>query len=420
MKQKKLMLFLLVVLSFYAGLLPAQYVCPTPLPEQYRSLKPGNIFTAYFTSWDMYSVKYQVENIIPIADKITHLMYAFVKPDGQSGVCKLHDPWGDIGAVHGYETEVGGNFAKLIALKQQFPHMKILLSIGGGTYSKEFDQIAQSRKKLDLFAQSCVDMLDGYVHEYQNPDTKIKGSIRFDYTGLFDGLDIDWEWSAGFVTASQAKTYRYFMKKLRLLLLQKQKKTSKKYIVTSALQASPGIYMNLNVAEVASVVDWFHVMAYDFFGPNNALVGLNTPVCGRPAKYTVNGALHGIMSQGVSPHKLVLGIPSYGYVYENTRGKGRTFERTENTKAVSYAVIQEKYGRDVSFQRVWHDLERSSSLYNQDKKTFISFDDVASIETKVHFAKENRLRGVMLWKLAGDDKDHTLVRTITTHLHADS
>lgn len=412
----KFMLGFFLCASMSNILMGSQQVCPTPLPEKYRNLEPGNVFAAYFTSWNVYSSKYTVENIVPVADKLTHIMYAFVKPDFATGRCVLHDPWGDIGALHGYKNELGGNFLKLQELKAQFPHLKILLSIGGGTYNKEFFKIGQSIEKMESLAQSCVDMLDFYDHAYQNPDTKQKGIIRFDYEGLFDGIDIDWEWSGGTVSEEQSRSYTFFMVELKRLLVAKERETGKRYTLLSALQASPGIYKSLQLAEVTKHVDWFHLMAYDFFGPNNKLVGLNAPICGRPSKYSVNGAIHGVIDQGVSPNKIVLGIPSYGYLYEETAGRGRVFTKTENTKAISYDVIKQKYLSDDRFSRQWYDHEKTASLYSPLLKTFISYDGIKSIEQKVNIARQNNLQGVMLWKLAGDDDDHTLVHSIRSFL----
>ena len=413
----------MVLLLIFNGLILSQFnaraaVCPTPLPIQYENIKAGNKFVAYFTSWDTYNAKYQIENIEAVADKLTHIIYAFIKPDDKKGRCVMHDPWGDIGALHGYKKEVGGNFAKLIEFKKKFPHIKILLSIGGGTYTKNFDKIAESRKKLETLAQSSVDMLDFYLHDYQNPDTKKQGTIRFDYDGLFDGLDIDWEWYPGKVTKEKADAFQFFMHEVKRLIDLREKQTNKKSVLTAALQAAPSVYKNLDLVEIAKDIDWFHLMAYDFFGPNNEKVGFNAPLCSKWSVYSIDGALHRIMQQGLSPEKIVLGLPSYGYLYEKTDGHKRSFEKTANTKAISYSVIKEKYLHNSSYIPQWHDLEQVFSLYNKLDRKFISYDGIESIEHKVAFAQSNRLQGVMLWKLSGDDSNHTLVRTIANKLQS--
>ncbi len=54
----------------------------------------------------------------------------------------------------------------MLELKRKFPHLKILLSIGGGTYKQQFIKIAQDKDKLLHFAQSCVDRMDFYDHQF--------------------------------------------------------------------------------------------------------------------------------------------------------------------------------------------------------------------------------------------------------------
>jgi chitinase len=232
---------------------------------------------------------------------------------------------------------------------------------------------------------------------------------------LFDGIDIDWEWSSASVNQEQSESYTYFIKQLRKVLDDKQKriKKSEKYILSAALQASPGVYQSLNFTALSKHVDWFNFMAYDFFGPSSGIVALHTPICGNPTKYSLDGALHGLFEQGLSPDKIVLGIPSYGYIYDNTMGMKATFAKNDNTKAISFAIIQQKYAKDRRFIKRWHDVERVPSLYSSIEKTFISYDDIRSVNQKVGFSKQNRLAGVMLWNLAGDDERHTLVSAIT-------
>jgi chitinase len=77
-------------------------------------------------------------------------------------------------------------------------------------------------------------------------------------------------------------------------------------------------------------VDWFNVMAYDFFGSHSATVGLNAPICGLWSLYSIDGAIDRIMKEQLSPEKMVLGLPLYGYVYENTDGYRAAIDKKNN------------------------------------------------------------------------------------------
>jgi chitinase len=97
----------------------------------------------YFGNWKIYGRKYELCSIP--GDKIDVLYYAFLNPT--SGECKLSDDWADTqiplseDAICGnpkqkWDSPLKGNFYQLLELKKRFPHMKVIASIGGWTYSK--------------------------------------------------------------------------------------------------------------------------------------------------------------------------------------------------------------------------------------------------------------------------------------------
>lgn len=389
-------------------------ICPSPLPKQYRHVQAGNIVSAYFGNWDVYGGNhYQIDHIAVVADKLTHVVYGFMKPDAGNAICKPHDVWADVGAYEDVQTKIGGNFAKLIELKKQFPHLKILLSVGGGTYNKNFIALAQDKEKLFKFAQSCVDMLDFYDHPFLL-EGKYKRINHLAYEGLFDGLDIDWEWEGAALTPELAKMYTQFIQELRRLLKVRDTSIGTESLLTVALQVTPKIYKTLQLSEIVKSIDWFHVMAYDFFGPSNANIGFNAPICGSWSVYSIDGALQRIMEQGVSPEKMVLGLPLYGYVYENTDGLHAPINKQDKVKAVSYHVIKHKYLDDPSYKKTWNKTEAIPSLYSKKDRTFVSYDGKESLIKKVEFAKSKKMQGVVLWRLSGDDAEHSMVNAITT------
>lgn len=392
-------------------------ICPTPLPQQYQHLDAGEMLSAYVANWDVYGPnKYNIENIEPIAHRLTHIIYAFMKPDEMTGVCRPHDNWADIGAVDDYQTKVGGNFAKLLELKKKHPHLKILLSIGGGTYNKNFIKIAQNQKMLMQFAKSCVEMLDFYHHDFQHFQDKSWQKTHFKYHGLFDGLDIDWEWDAGALTPALSESFSKFIHELRRLLQIRKKATKQESLLAIALQATPSIYKTLNLTALAQDVDWFHLMAYDFFGPGNETIGFNAPICSTWSVYSIDGALQRIMEQGLSPEKMVLGLPLYGYMYENTDGYNAKIDKKSKSKHVSYNNIQKNYLDHPEFEKQWDEFGLVPSLYNSKKRVFISYDGHESMAHKVEFAKDKKMRGVVLWRLSGDDDKNTMVHAIADAL----
>ncbi|MGZ6254603.1 MAG: glycoside hydrolase family 18 protein, partial [Candidatus Chromulinivorax sp.] len=275
----KLSFFILSYLCMQQMLLSSVAQCPSVVPKAYAAVQPGSVIAAYFGNWDVYGVNsYKIDHINPIADHIDYLVYGFMKPDDKTARCKPHDIWADIGAYDDFQTKVGGNFAKIRDLKAKYPKLKVLLSVGGGTYNKNLFLIAQDKDKLMHFAKSCVDMLDFYDHAYMSQDG-IEHTNHLAYEGLFDGLDIDWEWTNAQMSDHMAVLYTQFMQELSRLLKLRDSKVGKKSMLTMALQVTPKIYQTLQLAKLSQLVDYIHVMAYDFYGPNSGVVGFNAPIC---------------------------------------------------------------------------------------------------------------------------------------------
>ncbi len=93
------------------------------------------------------------------AEKMTHINYAFANiKDGRM--------------VEGFKDDAA-NLEVLTGLKARNPRLKVLVSVGGWTWSGNFSDMALTRASRKRFIDSAV----GFVNRYQ-----------------LDGLDIDWEY----------------------------------------------------------------------------------------------------------------------------------------------------------------------------------------------------------------------------------
>ena len=83
----------------------------------------------------------------------------------------MSDEWADAGAdVDG----VQGGLGSLMHLKQRHPHLRVLLSIGGGSSVETFPLVANSGEFRHNFASSAKGLveasgLDGIDGEYHHP-----------------------------------------------------------------------------------------------------------------------------------------------------------------------------------------------------------------------------------------------------------
>lgn len=95
-----------------------------------------------------------------------HILYAFADLRADSGEVVLSDAWADKDIHYPGDSwndsgdNLYGNFKAIYNLKKQNRHLKILLSIGGWTYSSKFHPIVVSPALRAEFVKSSVKLLE--------------------------------------------------------------------------------------------------------------------------------------------------------------------------------------------------------------------------------------------------------------------
>lgn len=127
----------------------------------------------------------------------SHILYAFADINPESGEVFLSDKWADQDIHYPGDswndqgTNLYGNFKAIYNLKKKHRHLKVLLSIGGWTYSPKFHNMITSKSHRETFASSAIKLLEDY--------------------GL-DGLDVDYEYPQN---DAQAEGYVELLKTMR-------------------------------------------------------------------------------------------------------------------------------------------------------------------------------------------------------------
>jgi chitinase len=198
----------------------------------------------------------------------------------------------------------------LKALRAKNPQLLVLLSVGGWSGSTYFSDLAATSGARRKFAVSCVQLVEKFG---------------------FDGLDIDWEYP---VTGGKPTDHKRKNDKNNFVLLLEQLRGSldasgdgRNLLLTVATTGYRNHLNDLSLKAMASVVDWFNLMGYDFneMQPNRTShhSGLFSwsPISTLDAdaiKYANSDvAVQWYLDQGVTPEKIVLGVPFYGQIWAN-------------------------------------------------------------------------------------------------------
>jgi len=323
------------------------------------------------------------------ATRLTHINYAFANiRDGE--------------VVEGFASDAD-NFRRLRELRQRHPGLRVLVAVGGWTWSGGFSDAALTAASRDRFVRSAV----AFVQRHD-----------------LDGLDIDWEYPGlpgnGNVNRPQDKqNFTALMAALRAGLDDLGRHRNRKYLLTFAAGAFPRFIEHTELAQVAASIDWVNLMTYDF------RVAAVDPIAGHHANLfdhpdddkhrSGDAAVRDFMAAGVPVDKLVLGVPFYGRGWMDVRADRNGLYQPGvplvDAAGLSYArIAAELVGKD-GYERHWDATAQQPYLWNASRRIFIAYDDPESARRKARYVVEKGLAGVMYWQ-HGSDRSGVLLEAL--------
>lgn len=418
--------------------------------------KAGLVTGAYFVEWGIYGRDYDVTNIP--AQNLSHILYGFIPICGENAsltgspkqaletACAgsadyevvIHDPWAAVQkALPGVDAKdpIRGTYSQLMALKQRYPDLKILPSVGGWTLSDPFGGFTNKANR-DTFVTSMEEFLRTWK--------------------FYDGVDIDWEFPGGDGPnpdigdpINDGPAYVALMQELRAMLDKLEAETGRTYELTSAIGAGYDKIEDVDYQAASQYMDYIFAMTYDFYGAWSGVTGHQTALyCGEhmsvgqcngtgvdengePRKgpaYTTDNAVQLLLAQNVNSKKIVVGTAMYGRGWEGVYPTGTTIDGNPMTATgsgplkgstaqgvwedgvIDYKGIKTHMigaaGTGVNgFEVGYDDQAQAAYVWNRATGKLITYDSRESVIAKGAYVNQYNLGGLFAWEIDADNGD---------------
>lgn len=273
---------------------------------------------------------------------------------------------------------------------------QVLLVVGGEGAAPGL-RFAASQRLKQRTAESLIALVDRYG---------------------YDGIDVDWEP----LTPGDADLYRGLVEGLRKGLDETVRGHRKERLVlTTAIEVelNDSDYMTSLVktlAQLSETFDRINLMTYAMANPGNlpfvwhnaALYPGSDPTKQGTQTPSADGAVRALLSAGIKPSKLGIGINLHGYLWtgqnsEDVSIPGKSWKVPPTFVELTYGEVMKKYFDATQYR--WDEEAEVPYLSNPRTNQFLSYEDSRGIEAKVHYVQQKRLGGIIIWDIGRDDRD---------------
>jgi chitinase len=377
----------------------------------------------YYTSWGVYAKGFRVKHIKDVgsAGKVSHMLYAFAKIS-PAGTCELADAWADHGmrfsaedSVDGvadawWPPQLAGNFNQLQKLKAEFPNIKLLISIGGWSFSDRFSDVALTPESRQTFVASCVDMF-------------IRGNFGSEIgpvPGLFDGIDLDWEYPGACGNTCNFRpedtvNFTSLLAEFRAQLDAIGAENGRRYELAIVAPATEELVGKIELKKIHKYLDFINLLTYDFHGSWDIQTNFHSPLLPSPRdpvgpKVNTHYAVDLYLKGGFPAKKIDIGLPFYGRGWKGVPNVKHGLYQTNTGVAPGRWEAGVNDFRDLDPLRAagyqgHRDLLSGGSfwIYNPTEGIFWGYDDPTSAWLKGGYVKLRGLGGAAFWDFSGDD-----------------
>ncbi len=312
-------------------------------------------------------------------EQVTHVIFSF---------CHLR---GDELAVDNARDSVA--IRNLVSLKKEFPHLQVLLSLGGWGGCETCSPVFSSPGGIGRFARSVKALTEEY------------GT---------DGIDLDWEYPAiagypghPYGPADQAH--------FTLLVRELRRELGPEALVSFAAGGFRDYFEHsIDWEAVLPYVDYINLMSYDLVGGYSTVTGHHTPLYSNDRQEgSADFGVRYLVRLGVPPGKIVLGAAFYGRSWEGVAPDQNGLYQAGVFKSfIPHHRFDSVLTAENGFLFYRDSVSRAPYAYSAERREFATFDDAESLAGKTRYALENNLGGIMFWQLTDDRSDGSLLQAI--------
>ncbi|GLB41081.1 putative glycosyl hydrolase 18 family protein [Lyophyllum shimeji] len=345
----------------------------------------GKVSFAYFTNWGIYGANFQPTDIV--SSTLTHILYSFADVNPSTGAISLTDSYADEQKHFPGDSwsEPGNNLygclKQLYLLKLKQRNLKVLLSIGGWTYSQSghFNFVTDPNARA-TFVNNAVQLVEDYG---------------------FDGIDIDFEFPS---SDAQGQGFADLYTALRTAFnqLQSRKGDSTPYLLSGAVSAGQTNYQYLKVPQMNGALDFWNLMAYDYAGSWLTYADNQANLYGGARTgFNTDNAVKWYLANGATASKITMGMPLYGRAFENTDGLGQPYNGIGpgTTEAGVYAYKALPLAGATVYENT---TDVSSYSYDSATRELVSYDTPNIVRIKTQYINSKGMAGSMFWELSTD------------------
>jgi chitinase len=268
------------------------------------------------------------------------------------------------------------NFKKYQAYIKKHPNIMPILSIGGWG-ADGFSQAAATAEGRAAFTEDVLQIMEKYG---------------------FLGADIDWEYPGSSVAGIESspadrENFTLLLAALRAGLDELTAKDGKPRRLCIALSGSPEIIENLQCVEIGEIIDQVNLMTYDQQLPDVASHH-SALFASQPSAPSAAASAQAYIDAGIPAAKLMLGVAFYGHRW-STREADPLYRTANYQGTLAYSAIAKLIRKKPDAVRF---DETAQASYYVSGKTFISYDDERSIQSKAGYASDIGLMGVFAWE----------------------